>query len=101
MPKQNAFTWIELLVVIAIILMLIGLLFPAFRDQRENGRCARCIDNMARIGVAMKNYHDHFGSFPPAYTVDEAGKPLHSWRTFNIYSMSLPIFAGLLLAKLT
>jgi prepilin-type processing-associated H-X9-DG protein len=28
----------------------------------------------------MHNYHDRHGSFPPAYTVDKAGKPLLSWR---------------------
>jgi prepilin-type processing-associated H-X9-DG protein len=30
--------------------------------------------------LAFHNYHDTHGSFPPAYTVDENGKPLHSWR---------------------
>ncbi|MDP1798715.1 MAG: DUF1559 domain-containing protein, partial [Planctomycetaceae bacterium] len=26
-------------------------------------------------------YHDVYGAFPPSYTVDADGKPLHSWRT--------------------
>ena len=29
----------------------------------------------------LHNYHDEFGTFPPAYTVDQDGSPLHSWRT--------------------
>lgn len=33
------------------------------------------------IGFALHNYHDDFGSFPPAYTIDGTGRPLHSWRT--------------------
>jgi len=28
----------------------------------------------------MHDYHDAYKCFPPAYTVDENGKPLHSWR---------------------
>ena len=28
----------------------------------------------------MHNYHDVHKTFPPAYTVDKAGKPLLSWR---------------------
>ena len=30
--------------------------------------------------MAVANYHDTYGSFPPAYIADEAGKPMHSWR---------------------
>ena len=28
----------------------------------------------------MHNYHDVYGSFPPAFIPDENGKPMHSWR---------------------
>jgi hypothetical protein len=30
--------------------------------------------------LAVANYHDTFGSFPPAYVADRNGRPLHSWR---------------------
>jgi hypothetical protein len=43
---------------------------------------------MKQIGIALQNYHDRHGSFPPAYTVDKEGNPLHSWRT-----LILPYFA--------
>jgi hypothetical protein len=32
------------------------------------------------IGLALYNYHDTYGSFPPAYIADKDGKPMHSWR---------------------
>ncbi|MBQ9800365.1 MAG: DUF1559 domain-containing protein, partial [Thermoguttaceae bacterium] len=37
--------------------------------------------NLARIVAALKQYGDaNNGVLPAAYTVDEAGRPLHSWR---------------------
>jgi hypothetical protein len=30
--------------------------------------------------MALFNYHDHYGSFPPAYLADADGRPQHSWR---------------------
>lgn len=30
--------------------------------------------------MALHNYHDVYGSFPPAYIADANGKPMHSWR---------------------
>lgn len=47
----------------------------------EAGRRMSCQNNLKQIGIALHNYHDEYGSFPPAYTVDESGKPMHSWRT--------------------
>ncbi len=34
-----------------------------------------------KLACALQNYHETYQSFPPAYTVDAEGKPLHSWRT--------------------
>jgi len=31
-------------------------------------------------GLALFNYHDDYGSYPPAYIADESGRPMHSWR---------------------
>ena len=48
---------------------------------REAVRCQMCRNKMQQIGIALQKYHDQHGSFPPAYTVDADGNPLHSWRT--------------------
>ena len=65
---RRAFTLIELLVVIAIIAILIALLLPAVQQAREAARRSNCKNNLKQLGLALHNYHETFGSFPPGLT---------------------------------
>lgn len=48
--------------------------------SRWHARASACRGNLYFIGLALRNYHEIYGSFPPAYSADKEGKPLCSWR---------------------
>src|SRR5262245_15742705 len=55
-------------------------LLPIGRYSPEAARRMQCSNHLKQIGLALQNYHDTFGSFPPAYIADSKGQPIHSWR---------------------
>ncbi len=83
--RSHGFGLAELFFVVLILGGLIMLLLPVHRGAAGGtARRAQCKNNLKQIGLALHNYHDQYRAFPPAYTVDSDGKPLHSWRTLTL-----------------
>ena len=75
--KQWGSTMLKVFLISALGSVLVALFLPYL----HRGRIGQCWSNLRYINLALANYHDDYGSFPPAYTVDLQGRSLHSWRT--------------------
>src|SRR5204863_5084619 len=61
---ERAFTLIELLVVIAIIVILVGLLFPAFKGVQNQARQTQAKNDLTQIVTAVNAFYTEYGKYP-------------------------------------
>jgi type II secretory pathway pseudopilin PulG len=68
--KTGAFTLIELLVVISIIIVLMGLLFPAFRGAQDQAKKVQAKNDLTQIVTAVNAFYTEYGRYPTDSTAD-------------------------------
>ena len=61
---RRGFTLMEILVLLAIFVVLLSIFVPFAISKREEGRRARCAENLRQIGVALSTYVGSYGVFP-------------------------------------
>ncbi len=62
-------------------LVVMIFLIPPIKSHRQVTVRPACSNKIRQIALALLNYESAYGHFPPAYTVDDDGNRLHSWRT--------------------
>ena len=73
-------TFIESIVALTIMYPFFSIFASGCVDPRGPARASMCKNQLMNIGLALYQYYEQYGSFPPAYIADESGKPMHSWR---------------------
>ena len=61
---ESGFTLIELLVVITIIVILMGLLFPAFRGVQDQAKKTQAKNDLTQIVTAVNAFYTEYGKYP-------------------------------------
>jgi hypothetical protein len=61
--------------------VLLGyVLVTGVRSARNTSGVVDTHSHLAQIALAVANYHERYGSLPPAYVAGPDGTPWHSWR---------------------
>ena len=84
-PKRRRGCWCAAVFV----LMIVGVAcYYAVYSISDAANRMHCANEIQQIALAMHCYHQAYGSFPPAYTTDSDGHPLHSWRVLLLPYLS-------------
>lgn len=65
---------------LCVIGILMALVLPTVRALRAQAKKNPTVDSLHAIAIALQNYHDTYGVFPPAVVTDSYGQPLYSGR---------------------
>jgi len=63
---------------LCVVALLVGFVVPMARAFKTLQRPTA--DGLHALAIALQNYHDTYGAFPPAVVTDSAGQPLYSGR---------------------
>jgi hypothetical protein len=78
--RRFRFTLRTALLAVFLCTVLLGVTRRFYLIYLSGKHRAACANNLKLLLLAMHNYHSVFNCFPPAFVVDDEGKPMHSWR---------------------
>lgn len=79
MPSKRPWPrWLFAGICAALLLIVAALAYSV--SSSGSAHRAACETHLSQISLALQEYHDQHGSFPPAYTLGPDGQPWHSWR---------------------
>src|SRR5262245_39361536 len=65
---RGGFTLVQQLVTSGSITILVVVLLPAVQNVREAARRTQCKNKLRQLGMALHQFHETIGHFPPAHT---------------------------------
>lgn len=74
-------------------------LFWRIGVQQGAARNAHTRSQLKMIGLAIANYRNEHGCFPPSIVRDSSGKPLYSWRVLILKYLDEPSFGDFVLKE--
>lgn len=75
--RRTSLLYLLLICVAVVLLTWFGF---EIRQARRMALATNAKGRLNQLQLALHNYHDTYGSFPPAFFADENGNPMHSWR---------------------
>jgi type II secretory pathway pseudopilin PulG len=78
--------WVMMIVLLGLIVggsllaLIVLVVFPAVQVVHQANMRSASAANLQKIVTALRAYADDHGSYPPAYTTDDTGRRMHSWR---------------------
>jgi len=89
--RRKGFTLVELLVVIAIIAILSGIIITSLTGAKSKSRDAQRISDLNQIQLALEQFFDRCGQYPPTPLATTAQCPASSSITFGSFISVIPV----------
>ncbi|WP_165698955.1 DUF1559 family PulG-like putative transporter [Bremerella volcania] len=77
-PAKTFLGFLALVGILIVILVVGGVVYLMIAS--EYAKPVVVTNKMKMIAMALQEYHQDYGAYPPAYTTDQDGTPLLSWR---------------------
>ena len=91
--RRRCLKWLGACLVAVMCVSAFFLLMMSVTTPREAPRRSQCKNNLKQIGLALHNYHEVYGCFPPTFVADDSGRPMHSWRVLLLpYLDQAPLY---------